>query len=118
MICPPLCCRSATGLFKASNHLDVQFANLFAERVSVQPQELGRLDLISTGRRQGQLHQRTLDLTDHAAVQALGRKATLVGGEVGLEMAFDRAAQGVVVDFGCDLRDLLLGQFGLQLPRR
>ena len=94
------------SLFKAANHLDVQFANLLPQGVAVHTEKLGRSDLVASGRGQRELDQRALDLSDDAAVQALGRQSALVGREVDLEVALHGRAQGFVLAVGRDLRVL------------
>src|SRR3712207_4192468 len=56
-------------LFDPAHDLDVEFAQLLAQRVAVEPEQLGRPDLVAARRRQGKLQERPLDLAQDPVVE-------------------------------------------------
>src|SRR5262245_15926833 len=89
------CCRNATfprraSIFKSScaeapfvrrcsaaraEDLDIQIADLLAQRIAIDAQKIGRPDLIAAGRSQRRCQQRHLDLTQDAMIEAWRRQA-------------------------------------------
>src|SRR3546814_5337254 len=63
------------------------------EGIPVQAEQLGGADLIAPGGRQRQLDQGPLDLPQDAVVEAGGRQAAVVRGEVGAQVMLHRTAQ-------------------------
>jgi len=75
------------------NHLDVEIPNLLAQRIAIQPQHGGRLDLVAPGRGQRQLYQRPLHFGQHLVVDAGRRHAVAMGGEELADMPLDGPRQ-------------------------
>ena len=76
--------------------MDVQVADLLAQRVAVEPQYVGRLELIAAGRRQGSRDQRSLDLANQSIVDARRRQGAVVGTKIAVDVALDGVAETVV----------------------
>src|SRR5689334_16403844 len=70
------------SLVYAAENFDVQFTDLFAQRIPVDPQEFGRLDLIAASRLQGDADQRAFDLPKHALIEAAGGEPRSMGCEI------------------------------------
>src|SRR5262249_34980722 len=75
-------------LAPAAIDLDIEVANLLAQGVAVQPEQVGGPDLVAAGRSEGCGKQRNLDLLEDAVIEARRRdavgKALEVRGEIGL----------------------------------
>ena len=64
---------SAGGSAAAAEHLDVEVADLLAQGVAVEAEQLGGPDLVAARGRQRRGHQRLLDLPQDAVIEA-GRR--------------------------------------------
>src|SRR5882757_10453512 len=76
--CPqrPLASRSwDTRLSPAAIDLNVEVADLFAQRIAVEAEQVGGADLIAAGRRQRRGQQRHLDLLEDAVIEPRRRDA-------------------------------------------
>src|ERR1700748_3108240 len=62
-------------LIAASVDLNVQVANLLAQRVAVEAQQVRRPDLIAPGRRERRRSQRLLDVLAYAVIETRRRHA-------------------------------------------
>src|SRR2546430_12758172 len=66
---------SRKRLAAAPIDLDIEIPDLLAERVAVQPEQIGRPDLVAAGGRQRGGEQRHLDLLEDAEIKAPPREA-------------------------------------------
>src|SRR6266480_7208004 len=71
------------ALITAPVDLDVQVANLLPQRVAVQAEQIGRADLITSGRRQCRREQRYLNLLEDPVIKARRRHAVGKSGKMG-----------------------------------
>src|SRR6516165_6544598 len=85
--------RSASASFYAANDRNVQFADLLAQGVAIETEQMGGPDLITAGGAEGLDNQWPLNLAKHPIVEPSRRHAPLVGGEVVFDMTFDRARE-------------------------
>ena len=74
---------------------DVEIVDLFAQRIAVEAQKLGRLDLIAARRRERRRNQRIFELPQDPMIDAGRRQAIAVGPEQFGQMPLDRDGQGV-----------------------
>ena len=77
--------------------VDPKIPDLFAQRVAVKAEKLGRLDLVAPGRGHRRQHQRIFDLGENALVKAGRRQIAAETGEIALKMMFDGLCDGHVV---------------------
>src|SRR5579864_2369357 len=74
-------------------NLNLQVADLLAQRIAIDAEQVGGADLIAAGGGQGSREQRAFDLAQNAVVQA-GRRQTIVkAGEIARQIAFDGARE-------------------------
>ncbi len=80
----------------AAEHLDVEVADLLAQSVSVDPQQVGGADLVPA--RSGQRHrqERMFDLAQHPVIEPGRRQLVAEAGEIGGEMALDRGRESLL----------------------
>src|ERR1700747_2801944 len=101
------------GLSARSDHPDIEVADLLAQGVAVDPQEVGGADLVAAGGRKGRGKQGIFDLSQEAMVEAGRRQRVVDPGEVAQEVALDRTGEvlfGVRLLAGsCHLRLVQLG---------
>src|SRR4029453_12183669 len=83
--------RETPNLSAGAEYLDVEVADLLAERVAVDAQQIGGADLVATGRSEGCGEQRHLDLAQDAMIEARWRQAVREAGKVGRQIKLDRA---------------------------
>src|SRR6266851_8829054 len=57
----------------AAEHLDVEVADLLAQGVAVETEQIGGADLVAAGRRERHREERMLDLAQHPVIEA-GRR--------------------------------------------
>src|SRR5215472_8489835 len=81
------------GLLHISGDVDVELADLFAQRVAVEAEELRRLELIPARRSQRNQDQRLLDFAQHAIIKAGGGQPALMRREVIAQMTLCGTAQ-------------------------
>src|ERR1700683_3455227 len=74
--CPMRMQPSEKSLITAPIDLNVQVANLLAQRVPIETEQIGGADLVAPGRRQSGREQRHLDLLEDAVIEA-GRRHTV-----------------------------------------
>src|SRR5882672_5456197 len=66
----------------AAEHLDVEIADLLAQRIAVDPEQVGGADLVAAGGRERHREQRMLDLPQNAVIEAGGRQLVAEGRKV------------------------------------
>ena len=76
-----------------AGYRDPQFANLFAQGVAVDPEQLRGTDLVAVGRLQGKLDQGTLYFGNDPLMEPRGRQLRAVGGKVVPQVAFHGFSQ-------------------------
>ena len=81
------------ALIPAAIDLDIKIADLFAQRVAVDPQQVGGADLVAARGCERRRQQRIFDLPQDAVIEAGRRQAVIETGEICREMPLDRAAQ-------------------------
>src|SRR5689334_18449070 len=74
-------------LLQVAANLDVEFADLLAESVAVEAEELGGFELVAAGGPQAQQDQRPLDLAQHPVIEPSRRQTALMRGKIVLEVA-------------------------------
>ena len=79
--------------FQAPDHFKSQIVDFLAKRVPVEPQELGRADLVSTRSRKANRDQGAFDVLQDSFVQARWWKAAALFGEIARQMGLNRRAQ-------------------------
>src|SRR5258708_22142360 len=92
------------SLIAAPVHLNVQVAYLLAQRVAVEPEEVGGADLIASGRRQRCRQQRHFDFLEDAVIEAGGRHAVGETGKMRRQIGFDGAAEIVDAELNAAAR--------------
>src|SRR6201986_257172 len=100
MRCPPATLRPtskvetvARRLPPAAIDLNVEVPDLLAQRVAVEPQEVGGADLVAAGCRECCGQERHLDLLEDAVIEAGRRHAVREAGEVRGQIGLDRTAE-------------------------
>src|SRR5581483_5183133 len=78
---------------RRAEHLDVEVADLLAQRIAVEAEQRRGADLVAARGRQRGHQQRTLDVLEDAVVEARWRQLTAVAGEVAAEVALDHLGQ-------------------------
>ena len=73
----PQCCRIAS--LEAANHLNIERSDLLAQRIAVEPQKFGRLDLIATRGGKADIDQRPLDLPQDPVIKPVRRQSIGMG---------------------------------------
>src|SRR5262245_30094739 len=84
---------AATLAALGADHLDPEIANFLAQSVAVKPQEVGRANLVSAGRRQRRRDQRQFDFLQDAAVETGGRQLVAEAHEIVGKVALDRLGE-------------------------
>src|SRR5438067_4239415 len=79
-----------------AHHLDVEVADLLAQRVAVDAEQVGSADLVATGGGERGREQRVLDFAQNAVIEAGRRHAVGEAGEIAGEMALDGRAQALL----------------------
>src|SRR6185312_13735884 len=106
--------RPPRALLQVAGDVDIELADLLAEGVAVEAQELGRFELVAPGGTEAQQDERPLDLAQYAVIEPGGRQAALMRGKIVLEMALGGTAKPLI---GCRLgrnrRGRRLGELGL-----
>src|SRR6185437_3429623 len=72
-------------------NLDLKVANLLAQRISVDAEEVGGSDLVAMRRSQRGRQQRRFHLAQDAMVEPRGRQAIVEAGKITRQVALDRA---------------------------
>src|SRR6185369_9558646 len=90
---PRLNCDAVGALAAAAKHLDVEIADLLAQRVAVDAEQIGGADLVAACRRQRRSQQWVLHLAQDAMIEPRWRQTVLEAGEVIREMPLDRRTQ-------------------------
>src|SRR5215208_7993405 len=79
-----------------AHHLDVEVADLLAQRVAVDAEQVGGADLVTAGSGERGREQRVLDLAQDAVIEAGRRHAVGEAGEIAGEMALDGRAKALL----------------------
>src|SRR5215470_11672986 len=74
---------SVWPLSAGSEHLNLQVADLLAQSIAVDPQQVSGADLVAPGCRQGHGQQRMLNLPQDTVVEPRGRKALPEASKIG-----------------------------------
>src|SRR5262249_56792971 len=82
--------RPAPASAAAPKHLDVEVADLLAQGVAIDPEQVGGADLVAAGRRQGDRQQRMFDFPQDAVIEPWRGQMVAETGKIGRQMAFDR----------------------------
>src|SRR6266496_5795176 len=116
--------RSAGG----TDHLDLQLADLLAQGVAMDAQEIGGADLVAAGGGERRGDQRIFDLAQDAVIEARRRQRALEIGEIPAEIPLDRDRELVLGNLlrlrrhGRRLRELRIDHRGgdrlLRIERR
>src|SRR5215471_13287116 len=77
----------------AAEHLDIQIADLLAQRVAVDPEQIGGADLVAAGGGERHRQERMLDLPQNAVIEPGRRQLVAESGEVRRKMPLDRGGQ-------------------------
>src|SRR3979411_2258813 len=77
----------------APEHLDVEIADLLAQRVAGVPEEIGGANLVAAGRRQRDGQQRVLDLAQNPMIEPRRRQLVAEACEIGCEVPLDRGGK-------------------------
>src|SRR5687767_1353412 len=93
-------------------HLDPQFADLLAQGIAVQSQQLGGADLVPAGCGQGDGYERALDLADDTVVEPRRGQPFAIFREMLGQIAFDHGGERRLVVLGGRHGSLQLDQFG------
>src|SRR2546423_1485667 len=78
-------------------HLDIEVADLLAQRIAVDAKEVGGADLIAARGCQGRRQQRMPPPARHAMIGAGGRQVVAEAKKMGGQVAFDRRTETVVL---------------------
>ena len=88
--------------FEASDHLDAELADLLAQGVAIEAEQLRRADLVAARRRQRNRHQRPLHFADDAVIESRWRQPFAIFGEMRREVAlFNVKGEFRAVDNRC-----------------
>src|SRR5690606_406616 len=104
-----------TASLEAPDNLDMKVPDLLAQRIAVEPQELGGAKLVALGRQKGEFDQRPFDFAQNAVIEPSGRQGVVVRIEIIAQVPFHRLAQRLVgrgARARGDLIDLRLGKLG------
>ena len=81
---------TSNALSAGSEHLNLQIPDLLAQRVAVDPQEVGSADLVAPGRRQRHGQERMLDLAQDPVIKPGRRQVVAEARKIGRQVPFDR----------------------------
>src|SRR5215470_5309911 len=96
----------------AAEYLNIEIADLLAQRVAVDAEQVGGADLVAAGGRERHRQERMLDLAQHPMIEPGRRQLVAEAREVGRQMPLDRGrkpllrARLLVGRRHCRLREL------------
>src|SRR6266508_4742956 len=103
----PGCGRSALPSTAAAEYLDVEIADFLAQGIAVDPQQVGRPDLVPTGGCERYQQERVLDFAQYPVVEPGRRQFLAETREIGRQMPLDRGREALL-----GLRPVIVGNHG------